>query len=204
MFYRSIAAATHSRCFHEQFVNQQARGDLAPGGLLLFSKFKISRRETPLFLPRHRNPAQQSSGAGGASGAAAAAGRGAAEEARIADGVIINIRPCRQRAQGPRAAPGRRWDGRASRPAAAVAEAAADATADFVAVAMLSCDTARQRRACPTMSSKMSLSPLRALTSQGKGSRGKRGVARTGHRAATIVHGKRQCHGSVSPREVKI
>ena len=30
LFYRLIAAATHSRSFHEQFVNQHARGDLAP------------------------------------------------------------------------------------------------------------------------------------------------------------------------------
>ena len=87
LFYRLIAAATHLRCFHEQFVNQHARGDLAPGCLLLFSNGRSSSCSSacccsptafPAAMPH--SPAQRSGGA------AAAAGLAAAEAARIADG----------------------------------------------------------------------------------------------------------------------
>ena len=94
LFYRLIAAATHSRSFHEQFVNQHARGDLAPDCLLLLSNGRSSSCSSacsacccsptafPAAMPH--NPAQRSCGAG--AGAAAAAGLAAAEAARIADG----------------------------------------------------------------------------------------------------------------------
>ena len=143
LFYCQIAAATHSRCFHEQFVDQQVKGDLAPGGLLFLSNSRNSRRRSS----RHSSTC------------------------------------CFSPTAFPAATPHRAGSiGGSIGGSAAVAEAAADAAA-AAAVALVT-------------------AAILCQSAAGEAVEGEK-PQELGRRAWAIVHDKRQCRGSASPRKVR-